>query len=53
MLFVRPDLFIVIDDVEAPKPEVFQWLLHTAEEPTLDPEAQRIQTRGDGPFLHA
>lgn len=53
ILFVRPGLFIVIDDLSAAKPEVFEWLLHTAEEPRIDASAQRIRTTSDGSFLNA
>lgn len=36
-LFIRPDLFVVFDRVEATKSEFRKtWLLHTAQEPSID-----------------
>ncbi len=51
ILFIRPDVFVIIDDLEAPRPETFQWLLHTAEKPNIDPEKQQVRTRSSGPYL--
>lgn len=52
ILFVRPGLFVVVDELEAPSPATFQWLLHTETEPTIDPAKQTIETKRDGAFLH-
>ena len=52
VLFVRPDMFVIVDDTEMTEPKTVQWLLHTAEEPVVDEEQQTIRTTGDGPFLH-
>ena len=52
VLFLRPDLFVVVDDIDMAEPKTVQWLLHTAERPVIDEERQTIRTTGDGPFLH-
>jgi len=36
VLFVDPDLYLIYDDLRAPDPSTFQWLLHTHEEPSID-----------------
>jgi hypothetical protein len=48
VLFVRPDLFVIYDDLVANEPVPFTWLLHGHEEPDLDVDSNRIDFhRGD------
>ena len=42
ILFLKPDVVIILDDLEAPEPSTFQWLLHSPNE---------MQVRGNG--IHA
>jgi len=47
VLLVRPDVVFVVDDLQAPEPASFAWLMHAKEELDLDVEAQSmISTRG-------
>ena len=45
ILFLRPCLFLLLDDVETPEPAMFQWMLHAFEEMELDDETGRIVSR--------
>ncbi len=45
VLFVRPGLVVVLDDLAAPEPATFQWLLHTLEKIEVDPSQQRVIAR--------
>ena len=48
ILFLRPGLFLLVDDLEAPADAVFQWMLHAFEEMELDKSSGRIvSTRED------
>jgi hypothetical protein len=49
ILFLRPGLFLLLDDLEAPEPARFQWMLHALEEMELG-EA-RVISRRDGATL--
>ena len=49
ILFLRPGLFLLLDDLEAPEPARFQWMLHAFEEMEVG-EAQII-SRHDGSAL--
>jgi hypothetical protein len=43
VLFVKPaNLIVLIDDVAAPQPTVFQWMLHGQAEFTVDEPRQRL-----------
>ncbi len=44
-LFLRPGLFLLLDDLEAPEPARFQWMLHAFEEMALS-EGRVISRRG-------
>ncbi|MBT5532112.1 DUF4962 domain-containing protein [Candidatus Poribacteria bacterium] len=35
ILFLKPDVVIILDDLEAPEPSTFQWLLHSPNEMQL------------------
>jgi hypothetical protein len=48
VLLIRPDVVVMVDDLEAPGPSEFQWLLHTWEQLQLDEAAQTmVSQRGD------
>jgi len=48
LLYVDPGLYLIYDDLRAPTPSTYSWLLHTHEEPSTDREKQRIEAqRGD------
>ena len=40
ILFIRPDTFVICDELEAQTPATYQWLLHARTEMALDPAAQ-------------
>lgn len=40
--FIRPDTFLVYDDLAASEAVPFTWLLHGHEGPTIDRDANRI-----------
>jgi hypothetical protein len=42
VLFVKPDLVILADELEAPQPSVYQWMLHGAVEFRVEESAQRV-----------
>jgi hypothetical protein len=49
VLFLRPALFVLLDDLQAPKPATYQWMLHALEEMQLD--GPRIISRRGGAEL--
>jgi len=51
ILFLRPGLFLLLDDLEAPEPSRFQWMLHAFEEMEVDPRVGRIVSRRNGATL--
>ena len=46
ILFLRPGLFLILDDLEAPAAARFQWMLHAFEEMELD--GNRVVSRREG-----
>ena len=48
MLLVRPSLVCVVDDLEAPDPAEFQWLMHAFEKLDLGEESQTFISRRGG-----
>ncbi len=42
VLFIRPDTFVICDELKAPEPATYQWLLHAREEMALDEDAQTV-----------
>ncbi|MBU0610057.1 MAG: DUF4962 domain-containing protein, partial [Armatimonadetes bacterium] len=52
ILYLRPSGFLIIDDLEAPKPSTFTWCLHAEQEMQLRPEQQEVVvTRGNARCL--
>lgn len=48
VVLIRPSLICIVDDLEAPRPAQFQWLLHASERLHLDEDAQTlVSRRGD------
>jgi hypothetical protein len=45
--FLKPDAIVVFDELEAPQPSTFQWLLHARTEMQVD--GQTIRAKGLGP----
>ena len=53
ILFIRPEVFIVYDDLEADHPAAFSWLLHSYEPPKIDRECQIINLQRGNAHLWA
>lgn len=51
ILFLRPGLFLLLDDLEAPGPSLFQWLLHAFEKMEIDHAAGKIISTRKGETL--
>lgn len=47
IVFVKPDLIFVVDEVEAPRPSMFQWMLHGQAEFRLNADDQRLDLDRD------
>ena len=45
---VRPGLVCIVDELEAPKPSAFQWLLHAFEPFELDEDGQIVISKRNG-----
>lgn len=45
VLLIRPNVIVMVDDLEAPEPSQFQWLLHAWEKFDLDEPAQMLISR--------
>lgn len=45
ILFLRPGLFLLVDDLKAPELALFQWMLHAFENMEVDNESGRIVSR--------
>lgn len=41
--FVKPNLIFIYDQVEAPAPATYDWLLHTLQEMEVDEEGRRVR----------
>ncbi len=46
VVFIRPDLFVIVDDVRTPEASTVDWLLHSAFPLTWDEEANKAHTTG-------
>ncbi|MFP4058038.1 MAG: DUF4962 domain-containing protein [Candidatus Brocadiia bacterium] len=45
IVHVRPRVFVLVDEVEAPKPVTWEWWLHALEEMSVDPETRDVLIR--------
>jgi Domain of unknown function (DUF4962)/Heparinase II/III-like protein len=48
VLFIKPDLAIIVDDLEAPRPSTFQWMLHGLNPFKIDDQAARLERNNAG-----
>jgi hypothetical protein len=53
VLFVRPGVFVLLDDLAAPQPAEFSWLLHAWDKMTVDDAALRVVSQRKGATLEA
>jgi len=51
VLFLRPGLFVVLDDLEAPAPARFDWLLHAIDKMQVDEAAGTVTAMRGGASL--
>ncbi|MBT4820936.1 MAG: DUF4962 domain-containing protein, partial [Lentisphaerae bacterium] len=52
IFYLRPDVFVICDDLEAPEPAEFTWCLHAENEMELRPERKQVVvTRGKAKCL--
>jgi len=51
ILFLRPGLFLLLDNLESPEPALFQWMLHAFEEMELDNAVGRVVSKREGATL--
>lgn len=51
IVFVRPGLFIMLDDLEAPDLSTFQWMFHTLEKIELNENKQSLSSQHRGAWL--
>jgi hypothetical protein len=42
IIFLKPDVVVIADDLEAPRPSTFQWMLHGQKAFTVEEQAQRL-----------
>jgi hypothetical protein len=42
VVFLKPDVILLADELEAPKPSTYQWMLHAQQPFELDQAAQRL-----------
>ena len=51
LLMIRPSVLILVDDLIAPKPSTFQWLLHAFEKFEIDENENAVVSRRKGASL--
>lgn len=51
LLYIRPNLIVVADELAAPQPAVFTWLLNTFSEPVIDGRKQEVTVTERGETL--
>jgi hypothetical protein len=51
LLLIRPSVLVLVDDIAAPSPATFQWLLHALERFEIDAESQQITSQHRGASL--
>jgi hypothetical protein len=50
-LFVRPGLFVLLDDLEGTEASTYQWLLHSLEPIEMEEDAQHLISRRENAWL--
>jgi DNA-binding CsgD family transcriptional regulator len=53
ILFLSPGFFLLLDELEAPDPAIFQWMLHAFEEFEIEDSVGRILSTREGASLEA
>ena len=48
VVLLRPSVICIIDDLEAPAPSTYQWLMHANQKLTLNQEAQAFTLQNEG-----
>jgi hypothetical protein len=48
VVLLRPSVICIIDDLEAPEPSTYQWLMHANQKLTLNQEAQAFRQKREG-----
>lgn len=51
ILFVRPGLFVMLDDLQAPEESNFQWMFHALDKIDIDESNQSLISRHKGAWL--
>ncbi|MBD3182673.1 DUF4962 domain-containing protein [Candidatus Poribacteria bacterium] len=51
ILFLRPNLFLLLDDLKAPEPSYFQWMLHAFDRMELDEKRNSIRSMRENTTL--
>lgn len=51
LLLIRPSVLILVDDLVAPEPSTFQWLLHAFEQFEIDADRRMVTSRRNGASL--
>ncbi len=52
VMYVRPGLFLILDDLESPEPADFQWMLHSLEPMKLNKEEQSVRIGHEGAWMN-
>ena len=45
VVHIRPGVFVIADELEAPRPVTFEWWLHALEKMAVEPKARRVLIR--------
>lgn len=53
VVHVRPGIFVILDDLAAPQPSTFQWLLHAYEKMEIDSGSRTVRVRREPAALEA
>ncbi len=48
VLYIRPGFFVIFDDLEAPGPSTFQWMLHALDEMSINGGTHTIKIQRSG-----
>ena len=48
IIFLKPDIILIADELEAPAPSSFQWMLHAQQEFSVDESSRQLRLDRDG-----
>jgi hypothetical protein len=51
VVYLRPDVFVIYDDLQAPKPSSYTWLMHAYQKMSIDPSGQGFTLKTAGADL--